>query len=136
MTEQEPIEVVNRNELIEQSRRRFKVSRAEAEDMVAEQMGWPNEEELRRARVLKLRNELMSWGVSEIEAESLLTRYSANRIEQQLAWLPYRAARKPSALIVAAIKHNYEPPAAVLGGQDGSAAASSSQPSSEGPQRP
>jgi len=57
---------------------------------------------------------LLRLGVSRSQILELVDRYSLERIERQLAWLPLRHARKPSSLIVSAIKENYEEPAAAL----------------------
>jgi len=53
-------------------------------------------------------------GVSPKVTHELL-RYDPEVIEQQLRWLPARNARRPSSLIVAAIKDNYEKPATIEG---------------------
>ena len=118
MSEQEPNVKSNREAIIEHSRQQYALPREEVEQQIAQQMGWPSPDEEKRKLKLRLLTELMKLGVSEHEASSLLERYSTNRIEQQLSWLPYRTARKPSALIVAAIRRNFDPPSALFPATD------------------
>ena len=68
----------------------------------------------RAGREADVKVELLKLGVSRTIILDLVEKYSLERIEQQLAWLPLRRARKPSSLIVSAIKEGYEEPAAAL----------------------
>ncbi len=54
--------------------------------------------------------ELVHVGVGLRKAQSLVDRYPANQIGQQLEWLPLRAPRRPASLLIAAIENNYDPP--------------------------
>jgi len=68
----------------------------------------------RSAREADVKVALLKLGVGRAQILELVETYPLERIEQQLAWLPLRRARKPSSLIVASIKQNYELPAAAL----------------------
>ncbi len=57
---------------------------------------------------------LLKLGVSRSQIMELVERCPLERIERQLKWLPLRKPRKPSSLIVSAIKEDYEEPAAAL----------------------
>lgn len=61
----------------------------------------------------RLRHDLASWGIPSDLVERLLADYGAERIRQQLDWLPYRKAAVPGRLLVAAIQKDYAPPAAI-----------------------
>ena len=76
---------------------------------------------------------LLRLGVSRSRILELVEKYPLERIEQQLAWLPLRHARKPSSLIVASIKEDYESPAAALEqtAADSSSSDLENEPSSE-----
>lgn len=54
--------------------------------------------------------ELVHVGVGLRKAQSLVDRYPAKQIGQQLEWLSLRAPRRPASLLIAAIENNYEPP--------------------------
>jgi hypothetical protein len=54
--------------------------------------------------------DLVRIGVGLRKAQNLVDRYPADRIAQQLEWLPLRAARRPASLLIASIEHNYDPP--------------------------
>jgi hypothetical protein len=102
--------LARREDVIESSRRMYGTPRAEVEIMIAKQMGWPTPDEQRDQMTDRLSHQLQGFGVTERQAKYLITTYSLERIQQQLDWLPYRGARNPSAFILAAIRHNYEPP--------------------------
>jgi len=53
---------------------------------------------------------LRKMGVSEQVCTDLLVGFSLDRIEQQIAWLPFRRAKRRSSMIVASIKGDYERP--------------------------
>lgn len=63
------------------------------------------------ARESDVKMALLRLGVRRSQILELVENYALELIEQQLEWLPYRRARKPSSLIVAAIKENYDEPA-------------------------
>ncbi|MGV3615280.1 MAG: hypothetical protein ACO1SV_08095 [Fimbriimonas sp.] len=60
-------------------------------------------------RAVELAMELLKLGVSRAGVEELLS-YGLDAVERQLAWLPYRKAKRKEALIVDAIRNNYSPP--------------------------
>lgn len=49
-------------------------------------------------------------GLTTEQALQLLRRFTPLRIERQLRWLPYRNAKNPAGLLIAAIEDNYEAP--------------------------
>ena len=55
--------------------------------------------------------ELVEVGVSLRKAENLASRFPALKIRRQLDWLPYRSARRPASMIIAAIENDYDEPA-------------------------
>lgn len=57
----------------------------------------------------RLAMELLTLGVSKSGVEQLLM-YSLDEIERQLAYLPYRKAKRPEAFIIEAVRHAYSPP--------------------------
>lgn len=54
--------------------------------------------------------DLLKLGVSSAAVQDLLAHYSYDLIERQLTYLPYRKAKRPEALIIEAIRHNYSAP--------------------------
>lgn len=60
-------------------------------------------------RAVALAMELLQLGVSGAGVVELLL-YDHDRIERQLAYLPYRKAKRPSAFIMDAIRQDYSPP--------------------------
>ncbi len=101
-----------RDAVIAHSRAAYGIPRAEAERMVAEQLGHATQESEDTPEGAA-RRQLVALGVSREDVEELMTEYPLEEIEQQLAWLPYRHAKFPARLIVAAIENRYEPPARV-----------------------
>jgi hypothetical protein len=65
-------------------------------------------------RMVRLAVALRRLGVSEHVTRDLLLGFSADRIEQQLIWLQFRRPKRRSSLVVAAIKGDYEKPAALI----------------------
>lgn len=59
---------------------------------------------------LRLRRRLTDTGLTGEQADRLLAGFPAAAIEQQLEWLPYRHARNPAGLLLAAIEGGYEAP--------------------------
>lgn len=55
--------------------------------------------------------ELVEVGVSIRKAENLVKRFPEMKIRSQLDWLPYRSARRPASMIIAAIENDYDEPA-------------------------
>jgi len=48
--------------------------------------------------------------VSRERVVEILSSYPIEQIERQLAYLPFRNARRPGAFIIQSIRHNYSPP--------------------------
>ncbi len=61
-------------------------------------------------RMTELAIELMKLGVSGGIVGQLLATSELDEIERQLAYLPYRKAKRPAAFIVDAIRNYYSPP--------------------------
>lgn len=55
--------------------------------------------------------DLVELGVALRKAESLVRRYPNQDIRKQLDWLPFRSARRPASMIIAAIENDYDKPA-------------------------
>ena len=56
------------------------------------------------------RRQLLSLGVSPIQADRLIAEHPISVIQDKLVWLPDRAARSPARYIVRAIDERYDPP--------------------------
>ena len=63
-----------------------------------------------RDRLTKLAMELLKIGVSKTGVELLLSTQDLDEVERQLAYLPYRRAKRPEAFIVEAVRRRYSPP--------------------------
>ena len=63
-----------------------------------------------RDRMTNLAMELMRLGVSQSGVTDLLTYHPLDEIERQLAYLPYRKAKRPEAFIIEAVRNRYSPP--------------------------
>lgn len=61
-------------------------------------------------RQILLAVRLQELGVSQAGVVELLSQYPLDLIEQQLAWLPMRKAKRPEAFIIEAVRNNYSPP--------------------------
>ncbi|MHB8636071.1 MAG: hypothetical protein ACYC96_06330 [Fimbriimonadaceae bacterium] len=68
----------------------------------------------RSGREADVKVALLKLGVGRAQILELVAQYPLEVIEQQLAWLPLRKPRKPSSLIVSAIRESYEAPAAAF----------------------
>ncbi|MBX3117419.1 MAG: hypothetical protein KF784_00020 [Fimbriimonadaceae bacterium] len=55
--------------------------------------------------------QLVEVGISLRKADNIASGYSYDLIRKQLRWLPYRAAKRPASLLIAAIEHDYDAPA-------------------------
>ncbi len=67
----------------------------------------PDHDTGEKAEVRKL---LTGVGLLPEQVEALLERHDLLSIRRQLAWLPYRGAKNPVGLLMAAVKDNYEAP--------------------------
>jgi hypothetical protein len=102
---------IAREAVIAYSRAKYGRPRAEVEATIERFLrGEPepttSEEEAR----LLLRRRLTDTGLTGEQADRLLDAFPSESIEQQLGWLPYRRARNPAGLLLAAIEGNYEAP--------------------------
>jgi hypothetical protein len=61
-------------------------------------------------RMTKLAIELMKLGVSQAGARELLSDHDLDEIERQLAYLPYRKAKRPEGFIIDAVRKRYSAP--------------------------
>lgn len=57
-----------------------------------------------------LRSELARIGLEVVQIDHLLSKFPAERIQRQLAWLPERDARNPAALLLRAIEQDWDAP--------------------------
>lgn len=53
---------------------------------------------------------LMRLGVSKSGVDRIMREYSYDLIEKQLAYLPFRKAKRPEAMIIESIRRNYSTP--------------------------
>jgi hypothetical protein len=72
----------------------------------------PEEAEALRERQ-EVERLLLQAGLQREQAEALLAGYDLVRIRRQLMWLPYRRAKNPAGMLLAAIKDDYEAPPAL-----------------------
>lgn len=63
-----------------------------------------------RNRMTRLAMELLKLGVSKSGIETLLSLHDLDEVERQLAYLPFRKAKRPEAFIVEAVRNRYSPP--------------------------
>lgn len=54
--------------------------------------------------------ELMKLGVSQRGIQELLSGYPPETVKKQLAFLPFRKAKRPEAFIMDAVRNDYSPP--------------------------
>ncbi|MEI7576406.1 MAG: hypothetical protein WCK51_05895 [Armatimonadota bacterium] len=59
---------------------------------------------------VELAKELHLLGISHVGIVEVMSQYSHERIRQQLAYLPYRRAKRPEAFLIEAVRNNYSPP--------------------------
>jgi len=128
--EQTEPHISHRDEIIANSRALYAKPRAEVEREMAIRMGWPLPEHLeaeadaaRQAaeaeaasadpKALEARSGLLIAGVMKEQADRLIAEYGIDQILKQLVWLPYRHAKNPARLIVAAVEDDYEEPLAL-----------------------
>jgi len=104
--------LAGRDAIVSHSRDRYGTPRQEAERMIAEQLGHAPEESADTPEGMA-RRRLLALGVSQEDVGDLIAQNPLEEITQQLDWLPYRHAKFPERLIVAAIQNRYEPPARV-----------------------
>jgi len=69
----------------------------------------PEVQEARRERE-EVRELLLRAGLEAEQAQGLLEHYDLVRIRRQLMWLPYRRAKNPAGMLIAAVKDDYEAP--------------------------
>jgi hypothetical protein len=117
-----------REAIIEHSRRTYARPRAEVEQQIEAQFAGrikppsPTSTSVKQRvmtylspqdeATLQLKQTLIGVGVYPEQADELLAEYDHLRIKRQLAWLPHRGARQPAGFLIAAIRDDYEAPAA------------------------
>ena len=135
-----PIQAAGRQAVIAHSRAAYARPRAEVEAQIEEMMGYrkasrpsqprqgsapaatsaqsveaerpalsPEEQEARRERE-EVRELLLRAGLEAKQAQGLLEHFDTVRIRRQLMWLPYRRAKNPAGMLLAAVKDDYEAP--------------------------
>ena len=107
---EKPYRAVPREEIIHRSRERYATPRAEAEVIVAEQLGNTPPEPIPEGREGEAYHALLAVGVPENEVRKLLAEFPIESIEIQLEWLPARGARNPARFLTAAIRGDYASP--------------------------
>ena len=107
---EKPYRAVPREEIIKRSRERYATPRAEAEVIVAEQLGTMPPEPIPEGREGEAYHALLVVGVSEPDVRQLLAEFPIESIEAQLEWLPARGARNPARFLTAAIRGDYASP--------------------------
>jgi hypothetical protein len=103
------LEVMGREKVIARSRHAYATPRAEVEAGVMRRLGHAPEELLdtpegavwRGLHVLK---------IAKADIRALIDTYGAERILEQLEWLPERRAKNPAHFLIAALRHNFGPP--------------------------
>lgn len=140
---QAPVRAAPREEIIAHTRATYTRPRAEVEREIEEAMGYRrdergrphrapsqavlvpqplaqgaaplSEEELEAMRERgEVRQMLLQAGLQDEQADALLSGYDLVRIRRQLMWLPYRRAKNPAGMLLAAVKDDYEAPPAML----------------------
>jgi hypothetical protein len=109
-TSQKPYRPVPREVIVERSRKKYGTPRAEAEALVAEQLGVMPPESLPEGSSGDLYKAMLAVGIIDQEARNLLLENPLEVIESQIEWLPVRGARNPARFLSAAIRGNYAPP--------------------------
>ncbi|WP_394793117.1 hypothetical protein [Armatimonas sp.] len=107
---EKPYRAVPREEIVQRSRERYATPRAEAEVIVAEQLGNTPPEPIPEGREGEAYKAMLAVGVPEHEVRKLLAEFPIESIEIQLEWLPARGARNPARFLTAAIRGDYASP--------------------------
>lgn len=113
------VRMATREAIVAHSRAAYARPRAEVEREIARLNGWPDPQE--DAQTSEARDKLLLFGVPRDKAEDLISRHGAEEVLRQAKWLPYRRAKKPAQLLVAAIENGYGEPAALRLGHGGAA---------------
>ena len=109
-TSEKPYRPVAREEIVQRSRERYATPRAEAEVIVAEQLGSTPPEPIPEGREGEAYKAMLAVGVLDPDARQLLAEFPIESIEAQLEWLPARGARNPARFLTAAIRGDYASP--------------------------
>ncbi len=107
---EKPYRPVPREEIVKRSRERYATPRAEAEVIVAEQLGNKPPEPVPEGREGEAYKAMLAVGVLDPDARQLLAEFPIESIEAQLGWLPARGARNPARFLTAAIRGDYASP--------------------------
>lgn len=103
----------SREAVIAYSRANYGRPRAEVEAQIERFLrGEPEPSTPEEAARLLLRRRLLDKGLTQEQADRLLASYPPESLERQLVWLPYRYARNPAGLLMAAIEGDYDAPMA------------------------
>lgn len=115
-----PLSAAPREAIIEHSRRTYARPREAVEREIRSFFGWREPDEAggtpQPARELSeeeeaTRQQLLSAGLTDEQADSLLSRFDLVRIGRQLQWLPYhRRVRNVAGFLLSAIEDDYEMP--------------------------
>lgn len=115
-----PIVTGSRDRVIANTRTYYATPRAEAERIIAGQLGHaipetdiPEHDTPETDEQRKLRVRLENVGLTTDQATEVLSTYAADVIAQQLDWLPYRKAKNPAGYLLAAIDGGYKEPRAL-----------------------
>jgi hypothetical protein len=68
------------------------------------------EAEARKERLTQVAIKLMKLGISDERVSDLMNHYELDLLEKQLAYLPYRKARRPEAMLIESVRRNYSAP--------------------------
>jgi hypothetical protein len=104
-----PLPPSSREAVIAHSRSAYATPRAEAERMVAAQLGI-EPEEFADTPEGEAHRRLYAYGVPREIIKQLIADYPLDRIQRQIGWLPRRHAKSPGRFLVAAIENDYAPP--------------------------
>jgi hypothetical protein len=107
---EKPYRPVPMETVIQKSREKYGTPRAEAEVIVADQLGIMPALPVPEGREGEVYKVMLSLGVPEQDVISLLSEHSLEAIEEQIEWLPRRGARNPARFLVAAIRGDYASP--------------------------
>ena len=107
---EKPYRPVAREEIVQRSRERYATPRAQAEVIVAEQLGTMPPEPIPEGREGEAYKAMLAVGVLEQDVRQLLAEFPIASIEAQLEWLPARGARNPARFLTAAIRGDYASP--------------------------
>jgi hypothetical protein len=107
---QKPYRPVPKETIVQNSREKYGTPKAEAEALVAEQLGIMPSFPIPEGRAGEVYKVMLSLGVPELDVISLLDEHPLEAIEEQIEWLPRRGARNSARFLIAAIRGGYASP--------------------------